>query len=81
MQEQRHTSLDSERSSLELAETRVEAALSAGPYAPALFRLALNSVSGLISKMWYRIPFDQSEQSKAKIPPTASPETRPGRDP
>ena len=30
----------------------------------------LNSVSGLVSKMWYRIPFDQSDLSISKIPPT-----------
>jgi hypothetical protein len=26
-----------------------------------------HSVSGLVSKLWYRCPFDQSEQSKWKI--------------
>jgi len=30
----------------------------------------LNSVSDLISKMWYRIPFDQSELSISKTRPT-----------
>jgi hypothetical protein len=29
----------------------------------------LNSVSDLVSKLWYRSPFDQSEQSKSKIRP------------
>ena len=41
----------------------------------------LNSVSGLVSKVWYRIPFDQSELSISKIPPTDSPTVRPGRHP
>ena len=45
------------------------------------FRLTLNSVSGLVSKVWYRIPFDQSELSISKIPPTDSPTVRPGRHP
>jgi len=44
-------------------------------------RLSLNSVSGLVSMMWYRIPFNQSELSISKIPPTDSPKVRPGRDP
>jgi hypothetical protein len=43
--------------------------------------LMLNSVSGLVSKFWYRIPFDQSELSISKIPPTDSPKVRPGYDP
>ena len=43
--------------------------------------LLLNSVSGLVSKVWYRIPFDQSELSISKIPPTDSPTVRPGRHP
>jgi len=30
----------------------------------------LHSVSGLVSKIWYRIPFDQSELSVSEIPPT-----------
>jgi hypothetical protein len=42
--------------------------------------LSLNSVSGLATKMWYRIPFDQSELSISKLPPTHSPKVRPGRD-
>ena len=41
----------------------------------------LNSVSGLVSKVWYRIPFDQSELSISKIPPTDSPTVRPGSHP
>jgi hypothetical protein len=41
----------------------------------------LNSVSGLVSMLWYRSPFDQSNPSKAKIPPTKYPADRPGRDP
>ena len=40
----------------------------------------LNSVSGLVSKMWYRIPFDQSELSISRIPPTGSPTVRLRRD-
>jgi len=43
--------------------------------------LDLNSLSGLVSKIWYRIPVDQSEPSKANIPPTKYPVDRPGRDP
>ena len=39
-----------------------------------------NSVSGLVSKLTVRSPFDQSELSKAKIPPTESPKIRPGYD-
>jgi hypothetical protein len=39
----RRTSLDSERSSLELAETRIEAALTAGAYTSPLFQLALST--------------------------------------
>ena len=41
----------------------------------------LNSVSGLVSKLWYRCPLDQSELSISKIPPTDSPTVRPGRYP
>jgi hypothetical protein len=41
----------------------------------------LNSVSGLVSNIWYRIPFDQSELSIARIPLSDSPTVRPGRDP
>ena len=37
---------------------------------------SLNSVSGLVSKTWYRIPFNQSELSVAKIPPIDSPMVR-----
>jgi len=40
----------------------------------------LNSVSGLVSMIWYRIPFDQSELSISKIPPTGSLTVRPRRD-
>ena len=43
--------------------------------------IGLNSVSGLVSKVWYRIPFNQSELSIWKIPPTGSPTVRPRRDP
>ena len=43
--------------------------------------LDLNSVSGLVSKVWCRIPFNQSELSISKIPPTGSPTVRPRRDP
>ena len=31
---------------------------------------AYNSVSDLVSKIWYRIPFDQSDPSITKMPPT-----------
>ena len=31
---------------------------------------AYNSVSDLVSKVWYRIPFDQSDPSITKMPPT-----------
>jgi len=41
----------------------------------------LNSVSGLVSKLWYRSPFNQSELPVSKIPPTDSPKVRPGREP
>jgi len=41
----------------------------------------LISVSGLVSNVWYRIPFDQSQLSVSKIPPTDSPKVRPGYDP
>jgi hypothetical protein len=41
----------------------------------------LNSVSGPVSKVWYRIPFDQSELSISKISPTDSPTVRPGGHP
>ena len=40
----------------------------------------LNSVSDLVSKLWYRNPFDQSEQSKSKNRPCRPAEIRPGRD-
>jgi hypothetical protein len=33
----------------------------------------LKSVLGLVSTIWYRIPFDQSELSISNIPPTDSP--------
>jgi hypothetical protein len=41
----------------------------------------LNSVSGLVSMIWYRIPFDQSGLSISRIPPTNSLTVRPVRDP
>jgi len=41
--------------------------------------LKLNSVSDLVSNLWYRIPFDQSELSISRIPPTRSPTVRPVR--
>ena len=43
--------------------------------------LKLNSVSGLVLKIWYLIPFDQSELCISSIPPTDPPPVRPGRDP
>ena len=43
--------------------------------------VCLNSVSDLVSKIWYRIPFDQSDPSITKIPPTDPPNVRPVRDP
>jgi len=48
---------------------------STGARAKAL--CLLNSVSVLVSKMWYRIPFNQSELSISEIPPTDSPKVRP----
>jgi len=50
------------------------------PHFSPLF-LELNSVSGLVSKLWYRILFDQSEMSMSRNSPTDSPKVRPGRDP
>ena len=44
-------------------------------------RRCLTSVSGLVSKVWYRIPFDQSKLYVSEIPPTDSPKVRPGYDP
>jgi hypothetical protein len=44
-------------------------------------RSLLNSVSGLVSMIWYRIPFAQSELSISTIPPTDSPTVRQGRHP
>jgi len=41
----------------------------------------LHSMSGLVSNICCRIPFDQSELSVSNIPPTNSPTVRPGRDP
>jgi hypothetical protein len=41
----------------------------------------LKSVSGLAWKIWYRVPFDQSEQSKAIVSPTMYLADRPGRVP
>ena len=43
--------------------------------------VALNSVSGVVSRIWCRVPFDQSEPYISRIPPTDSPTVRPGRDP
>jgi len=40
----------------------------------------LNSVSGLVSEVWYRIPLDKLELSILKIPSTDSPTVRPGSD-
>jgi len=40
----------------------------------------VNSMSGLVPKLWYRSPFDQFEQSEAEIPPTDSSKIRPGCD-
>ena len=37
------------------------------------------SVSNLVSKVWCRVAFDQSELSITRIPPTASPKVRPDR--
>jgi hypothetical protein len=42
--------------------------------------LTLNSGSGLVSKLWYRSPLDQSVLSKAKIRPRRPAEIRHGRD-
>jgi len=41
----------------------------------------LNPVLGLVPKLWYRIPCDQSELSISKIPPTDSPTFRLGHHP
>jgi hypothetical protein len=41
----------------------------------------LNTVSGLVSKVEYRIPSDRSEVSISNIPPTDSPKVRPSNDP
>ena len=43
--------------------------------------IELNPKLSVGSGIWYRIPFDQSEQSISKIKPTNPPEVRPGRDP
>jgi len=53
----------------------------AGAYTRPHVLLSLNSVSGLVSMLWYRIPFDQAELSISRIPPTDSPTVRPGHDP
>ena len=59
------------------------------PIRPTHFKplfLEFNSVSGLVSKSWYRSPFDHchyhchSELSVPKIPPTDSPNDRAGYD-
>jgi hypothetical protein len=39
--------------------------------------IALKSVSDLVPKVWYRIPFDQSELSLSNVPPADSPDVRP----
>jgi len=39
-----------------------------------------NLVSGLVSTLWYRRPFNQSQPS-TQIRSTKSPDIRPGRDP
>ena len=38
-------------------------------------------MSDLVSRVWCRITFDQSELSVTRIPPTASPKVRPGPHP
>ena len=48
---------------------------------PTRSHASLNSVSGLVSKIRHRIPFDQSEPSILRIPPTDSQKVRLGRDP
>ena len=40
----------------------------------------VNSVLGLVWKMWYRIPFDRSDLYILKLLPTDSPRFRPGED-
>ena len=61
VQEQRRISQDSERSSIELAETRVEAALMAGAYTRPLFQLALSiSCQCITLAGYYRISDDKS---------------------
>ena len=37
----------------------------------------LNSVSSLVSNLWYRIPIDQSEPAISEITPTDSPKVGP----
>jgi len=51
------------------------------PRGVALAGGALNSVSGLVSMVWYRIPFNQTELSISRIPPTDSPTVRTGPHP
>ena len=41
-----------------------------------MLQLRLNSVAGLVSKIWYRTPFDQSELSNLGISPTHSPKVQ-----
>ena len=41
----------------------------------------LSVVLDLVSKIWYRIPLDESELSVSKPPPTDLPNVGPGRDP
>jgi len=46
-----------------------------------LYSTALNLMSGRVSNIWCRIPFDRSELSISKMPPPDWPTVRPGRDP
>jgi hypothetical protein len=62
-----------------ICSTRWAARPGAGPHLSTIY--TLNSVSGLVSKAWYRFPFGQSELSSSKLSPTDSPKVRPGRYP
>jgi hypothetical protein len=44
-------------------------------------RVELNSVSDLVSKVWYRSPFGPSELSNSKLQPNDSPEVQLGPHP
>jgi hypothetical protein len=55
--------------------------VKAGPLVLHEHTIMLNSMSGLVLKLWYRFPFDQSELSISKIPRTDSPQVPPSRDP